>query len=368
MGELDREMLLGYLMNALEDDEMALVQRELLRCPRVRERLAELEKEISPLAVLYGSVEPPSGLANRTCTNIWSLADWESAEEGQEVDPASVPSPHFDSTSPEHGVWNQEKTRGLEEILAVSPRAAIDETGETKRLVRRTTRSRQSIKVAPKTEKTPVCHRRSRLFDLAASVTVGVLIAVIAFPALQYARYRVETMITEGKLRKLNQHYSPVADDSYIAASQEDIPSTVSLNQSGWQEVNPSRLPFLLVGDHSSLNISGPSDSSEMSANSFGDFESISGSIPLQADSTLIRNKLSSPGLSSTAMFSPVNPNTFSEPMLMTDVQMGSQAGHASTVQAAYGQNIIFRNGRVFFRVLPVFVPPTPMAAGGPGQ
>ena len=45
---MDREILLGYLMDALDDDEIDGVQDELLGNPLLREELAQLRKELLP--------------------------------------------------------------------------------------------------------------------------------------------------------------------------------------------------------------------------------------------------------------------------------------------------------------------------------
>lgn len=359
MGELDREMLLGYLMNALEDDETALVERELLRHPEYRELLAELEEEISPLAALYGNIDPPHNLAARTCSRIWALAEQE-AELYDETEAPTIAGPHFGTDIFEQEVFRPEKTQCLEEILSVSPRESVEGVSPVKRLIRRA-KVKRSRQAASKSEPGAPQKHRGRLFDLAASVAVGVLIAVIAFPAVHFARNRAQMLLTDLKLRNLNQQqslefFSPVSE----ASAMETAATTVSLNQSGWQEVNPNRLPFLLVADNARLNLSSSDDLPGLDPNTFTDFESISKSIPILTNSDRQRDSISSPGLSSTSVFSSVNRNSLSEPMIMTDVQQGSRTGLASTTQAVYGQSIVCRNGRVFFRVLPVFVAPVP--------
>ncbi|MDR1922752.1 MAG: hypothetical protein LBQ66_00140 [Planctomycetaceae bacterium] len=69
---MDQELLLGYLMNALDAEETADIERRLSRQPKLRSELAKLQKIISPLDVLFASADPPEMLAKRTCDNIWS--------------------------------------------------------------------------------------------------------------------------------------------------------------------------------------------------------------------------------------------------------------------------------------------------------
>lgn len=66
-----QELLLGYLMNVLDDDEAVKVEHELTKQPKLRNELAKLQKNLSPLDILLDSVEPPPELAKRTCDNIW---------------------------------------------------------------------------------------------------------------------------------------------------------------------------------------------------------------------------------------------------------------------------------------------------------
>lgn len=67
-----REHLLGYLLGALEPAEMAAVERELDNDPRLRKDLAAIEAALFPLGFPEreddaSQVEPPTGLAARTC-------------------------------------------------------------------------------------------------------------------------------------------------------------------------------------------------------------------------------------------------------------------------------------------------------------
>ena len=65
------EDLLGYLLGALDPDEMQRVARLLREDPEAREQLAELEKMVRPLEEGYVPVEPPPGdLVSRTLANL----------------------------------------------------------------------------------------------------------------------------------------------------------------------------------------------------------------------------------------------------------------------------------------------------------
>jgi len=66
-----RANLLGYLSDALEDDEHALVQSWVDRDPQLSQDLSALKGHLDLLASDHGHEEPPSGLALRTCDWIF---------------------------------------------------------------------------------------------------------------------------------------------------------------------------------------------------------------------------------------------------------------------------------------------------------
>ena len=79
MSESRRDILLGYLCGALDEDENRKVQRELKRNESFQLEFAALRKEMRPLVEYAQWVEhaytPPQGLAKRTCRQIWDRED-----------------------------------------------------------------------------------------------------------------------------------------------------------------------------------------------------------------------------------------------------------------------------------------------------
>ncbi len=66
-----REDLLGYLLGALEPDEMRRVEQMLRDNPELCQELAELERLIAPLSDAADPIEPtPAGLVQRTMANL----------------------------------------------------------------------------------------------------------------------------------------------------------------------------------------------------------------------------------------------------------------------------------------------------------
>ncbi len=62
-----RELLIGYLLDALEPAEHEVVSAQLSQDPQLRNELALLKRSLEPLAADKGHFIPPAGLAHRTC-------------------------------------------------------------------------------------------------------------------------------------------------------------------------------------------------------------------------------------------------------------------------------------------------------------
>ena len=70
-----REDLLGYLLDALDEEERLQVERALEDDPTLREQLLELQRQIDPLEEELGDYEPPDGLAQITCERVARVAE-----------------------------------------------------------------------------------------------------------------------------------------------------------------------------------------------------------------------------------------------------------------------------------------------------
>ncbi len=67
MIDFDSEQLLGYEVDALDEPEREQVRRRLASDPAFRHRSERLRDSLVPLAAAKTEVDPPEGLANRTC-------------------------------------------------------------------------------------------------------------------------------------------------------------------------------------------------------------------------------------------------------------------------------------------------------------
>lgn len=88
-----RDHLIGYLLDALDIEEHALIEAQLGRDPQLKRELELLSRSLLPLSIDKGHYDPPEGLAHRTCEFValqarvsrapqpahapsrWSLAD-----------------------------------------------------------------------------------------------------------------------------------------------------------------------------------------------------------------------------------------------------------------------------------------------------
>jgi hypothetical protein len=70
MAENAQEQLLGYLLDALEDDERQQLHNDLARDPQLRQQLESLRAVLGPMEPGREPLEAPPGLARRTCQHV----------------------------------------------------------------------------------------------------------------------------------------------------------------------------------------------------------------------------------------------------------------------------------------------------------
>jgi hypothetical protein len=67
MTDTERELLLGHLLDALDEDEQAALDARLQSDPEYRKEWVLLGRQLEPLTKLKIDYDPPPGLAERTC-------------------------------------------------------------------------------------------------------------------------------------------------------------------------------------------------------------------------------------------------------------------------------------------------------------
>jgi hypothetical protein len=72
-----REDLLGYLLDALDDDERRRVEDALRKDPRLQEELEHLQENLALLGSAWLNVEPPADLSEQTCDLVEAVKERE---------------------------------------------------------------------------------------------------------------------------------------------------------------------------------------------------------------------------------------------------------------------------------------------------
>ena len=72
MIDSERELLLGHLLGALDEEENAALDTRLESDPEYRKELILLRRRLEPLAAFRTDFDPPAGLAERTCRFVSS--------------------------------------------------------------------------------------------------------------------------------------------------------------------------------------------------------------------------------------------------------------------------------------------------------
>ena len=89
-----REQLLGYLLDALEDDERQWVEQQIDDDPSLIDELQRLRGSLEPLADDFTDFEPPAGLARRACSRV---------ADQREREPVELSAPEFYSAMSRSG-------------------------------------------------------------------------------------------------------------------------------------------------------------------------------------------------------------------------------------------------------------------------
>lgn len=151
------EQLLGYLLGALDAEECESLEQRLHGDPKLQADLARLQNRFAPLAALDHAVDPPVGLAERTCRFVFSTVDELHAAADEHAAPAGTP-----ATPPP--------------MLAPASEPAGDGSDFP---------------------------RRVRWLDLAVAATVFLAASLLLVPALQKSRFDSRVAGCQDNLRQL---------------------------------------------------------------------------------------------------------------------------------------------------------------------
>jgi hypothetical protein len=329
------------------------------------------------LTYVYESVDPPHNLTQRTCDRILAHTDREkrigdflnTTTRTDSVISMKIPIPHFeDGSDSAYSVKNSvrdsvknsvensatiipNRLEVLEEILAVSscqpdmqtPDRQTTDHLDHKRLIRRSPRSSNRPNASVQ-----ISTKKSRFFGMMTSVAVGILIAVIAFPVINYVKNRTQRYLTRSTIHEINRsvdRYTQLNEVIPVEPPQQ-VSSQINLAQSGWQELKPAQFPTLLDETN---DIPFNAASVEALPSLLKSVSSHSAPfVPSYSQSRDIILGQTASGHSVPDSF-PLDPREFTDQTLMSNIDQ------VIPIQTAYGQNVLFQNGRIFFRILPVF-------------
>ncbi len=166
INDATREELLGYLLDALEPQRQEAIERRLAEDASIREALAQLSRDLTPLDATWQESSPPPSLAARTCDFI---TDYQ-----QKAKPTPLTEPP------------------LREPIGLDPKPV----SRQKRL---------SVSPMHQDRTTMVGPSRFRPQDVA--VGIGILIAgfTLLFPAIHGSRVQARMIACQENLRQLGE-------------------------------------------------------------------------------------------------------------------------------------------------------------------
>jgi len=294
-----------HLQSTPDDQELARLERELARTPRRCPELADS---------LDDSIDPPSGLASRTCKKNWATLD--SGEQG---------------FTPNSGTFLDSAFFSPETVLPPSYLLGTCEPEEVQPEKPKTTRKIEIVEEPP---------RRTPLIGLIASISVGMVIAGFLFPTIIYVIRSTQSHVTGSWENEINNrvgNYEQIhGGRGGIPQSEELLP--YNLAASSWQEL---LFPANVLSSFEQLPTPFGAPVAPAYANPFA--HQTSGEV-VQGDQSSV---LHLEGFTDWEVLVPSDVSGMADTMILVT------PGQENAVRSAFGQNILLKDGRVFFRVLP---------------
>jgi len=286
----------------------------------------KLEKE--PLSNPDDSIEPPPGLASRTCTKIWAIMD----DKEQDY-------------TPDSGTFLNSAFFSPETVLPPSYLLGASEPEEARHEAPKARKRVETDEVLPR--------KTTPWIGLVASVSVGMVIAGFLFPMIIIVTRSTQSHVTEHWTNEINRR---VGTYEQIHANHGNVPHTealapYNLAASSWQELRPELFTH----------------SPRRDTPGWGVFINLS-QTPFEAAVAALAPAYAAPYAHETFhevmqeqqspvflledfldwdILVPSDMNAMADSMLLVTPEQGS------SVRTAFGQNILLRDGRVFFRILP---------------
>jgi hypothetical protein len=266
----------------------------------------KMETQKMERELLRGKVDPPTALASRTCAKIWQTLD------SEKQDPAPNSSIFLDSAflSPESILPPSFLLQTFE------PDTSKSDEGK-----REIPKAGEKLETEEDEERPP---RSSHWIGLIASVSVGMVIAVFLFPMLEFAKRSTRSYVAESWMTEINRRVDQYEQIHGNTSRSEEL-QPLNLALSGWQELSSEAFvsSLLLFGNAPSGEQTLKEAMGEQQPLRWADLEGVDASIPFEIT-----------GLS--------------EPLLLSIPRSWE-----GTARSAHGKDVLIKDGRVFFRILP---------------
>lgn len=191
--------------------------------------------------------------------------------------------------------------------------------------------------MSPKTVVVDEPPHSSGWLGLIASIAVGMIIAILLFPMIEYTKRSTKSYVTDNWVSEINRRvdqYEQIHGNQVIDPQIEEL-LPLNLTLSDWQELRPESMVGSLYIPAGSMNV--PVAETQISFSEYRELaeKTYAGQIPSGEPGEL-----------------PEYAEWHELFMPDTYVQIWMQEGK-NMVRSAFGQGIFIQDGRVFFRVLP---------------
>lgn len=255
-------------------------------------------------------VEPPPNLASRTCAKIWATIDNEEQE-----------------CTPNSGTFLDSAYFSPETFLPASYLLGASESEKPEPDVPKVPKN---IKIDDEPPR-----QSSHWIGLVASVSVGMVIAIFLFPMIEFVKRSTRSYVAESwetEIQNRVGQYEQIHIIQNGGTNGEELPP-YNLAASGWQEWGAETFSLFTENDQrtyfafAAQSIFDPTNHPPVDVYSSNDH------IRIREWNALLESDMS----------------------VLADSVLIVTSGQQISARLAFGQNILLKDGRVFFRILPGF-------------
>jgi hypothetical protein len=184
--------------------------------------------------------------------------------------------------------------------------------------------------------------KTSHWIGMVASVSVGIILAFFLFPMIRYAKRSTQTYITQTQMSEINQRVDRYEQIHVNKDGENLVEETLPFNFAvmGWQELPPNAITSL--------------ESQPLHSAPLNEIIIPAVNTPFGEQDGIVRGQ---------QRYFPFDLDGYEIPLSLdagggADQMLLSIPGTKNPIRSAFGQNILLKDGRVFFRILPTTEPP----------